>query len=542
MESSKVYLKEIESVLQKVIKQENINTSLSFQLSKNEEYDIQCNDFVKFKDLSNDFKTQIENEVSNLGFIELCLFSSNNFLNIKFANIYFENCLITSQNYEKIEKKKVLLDYGGFNIGKALHVGHVRSLNIGRSLKKCLEFVGYEVSSDIHYGDWGVQMAQIISYIEEEKIDPQALTIEDLDLIYPKASKLSNESEVFSKIVSDTLQKLNNKDPQKMDTWKKIYEISTTEINKILVDLNYEFDLKYGESDVIDLIPGLIEKYKKLELAVIDDGALIANDKQDPPAILVKSDGTFMYLTTDIATIVSREKDNQSDVYVYVTDQRQSFHFNQLFKMVEYLSLSNADFKHVGFGTINDLEGKPLKTREGDVFKLLDLFDQIKKEVSKKNSDKKIINTLAKSVMTYSDLATKRTSDYSFDIEKFVNINGKSAIYLQYSQVRARKLLENKKITRKFIKFNDDERDLAKEIINFSFALERTLNTLEPHHLAEYGYTLCQKFNAFYKNNKVLSEDIDESISSSRISLVDSFYETILIVFNCLGIEPVETM
>ena len=542
MESSKVYLKEIESVLQKVIKQENINTSLSFQLSKNEEYDIQCNDFVKFKDLSNDFKTQIENEVSNLGFIELCLFSSNNFLNIKFANIYFENCLITSQNYEKIEKKKVLLDYGGFNIGKALHVGHVRSLNIGRSLKKCLEFVGYEVSSDIHYGDWGVQMAQIISYIEEEKIDPQALTIEDLDLIYPKASKLSNESEVFSKIVSDTLQKLNNKDPQKMDTWKKIYEISTTEINKILANLNYEFDLQYGESDVIDLIPELIEKYKKLELAVIDDGALIANDKQDPPAILVKSDGTFMYLTTDIATIVSREKDNQSDVYVYVTDQRQSFHFNQLFKMVEYLSLSNADFKHVGFGTINDLEGKPLKTREGDVFKLLDLFDQIKKEVSKKNSDKKIINTLAKSVMTYSDLATKRTSDYSFDIEKFVNINGKSAIYLQYSQVRARKLLENKKITRKFIKFNDDERDLAKEIINFSFALERTLNTLEPHHLAEYGYTLCQKFNAFYKNNKVLSEDIDESISSSRISLVDSFYETILIVFNCLGIEPVETM
>ena len=166
MESSKVYLKEIESVLLELIKQENIDTSLNFQLSKNEEYDIQCNDFVKFKDLPNGFKTKIENEVSNLGFIEVCSFSSNNFLNIKFANIYFENCLITSQNYEKIEKKKVLLDYGGFNIGKALHVGHVRSLNIGRSLKKCLEFVGYDVNSDIHYGDWGVQMAQIISYIE----------------------------------------------------------------------------------------------------------------------------------------------------------------------------------------------------------------------------------------------------------------------------------------------------------------------------------------------------------------------------------------
>ena len=419
MESSKVYLKEIESVLQKLIKQENIDTSLSFQLSKNEEYDIQCNDFVKFKDLSNGFKTKIENEVSNLGFIQVCLFSSNNFLNIKFANIYFENCLITSQNYEKAEKKKVLLDYGGFNIGKALHVGHVRSLNIGRSLKKCLEFVGYDVNSDIHYGDWGVQMAQIISYIEEENIDPQTLKIEDLDLIYPQASKLSNESQVFSKTVSDTLQKLNNKNPQKMDTWKKIYEISTTEINKILVDLNYEFDLQYGESDVIDLIPQLIEEYKKRELVVTDDGALIANDKQEPPAILVKSDGTFMYLTTDIATIVSREKNNKSDLYIYVTDQRQSFHFTQLFKMVEHLSLSDSDFKHVGFGTINDLEGKPLKTREGDVFKLLDLFDQIKKEVSKKNEDKKTVNTLAKSVMTYSDLATKRTSDYSFDIEKF---------------------------------------------------------------------------------------------------------------------------
>ena len=542
MESSKVYLKEIKTVLYEIIQQENIDTILNFQLSKNEEYDIQCNDFVKFKELPSDLKTKIEDKLSALIFIEICSFSSNNFLNIRFSNIYFENCLTAKQNYEKAEKKKVLLDYGGFNIGKALHVGHIRSLNIGRSLKNCLKFVGYDVKSDIHYGDWGVQMAQIISYIEKENIKVQRLSIEDLDLIYPKASSLSNENSEFSKMVSDTLQKLNNKDQEKMDIWKKIYKISTTEIEKILVNLEYEFDLHYGESDVVDLIPQLIKKYQKQKLIITDDGALIANDKQDPPAILVKSDGTFMYLTTDIATIVSREKNNQSDVYVYVTDQRQSFHFNQLFKMVEYLSLSNADFKHVGFGTINDLEGKPLKTREGDVFKLLDLFDQIKKEVSKKNSDKKIINTLAKSVMTYSDLATKRTSDYSFDIEKFVNINGKSAIYLQYSQVRARKLLENKKITRKFTKFNDDERDLAKEIINFSFALERTMNTLEPHHLAEYGYTLCQKFNTFYKNNKVLSEDIDESISSSRISLVDSFYETILIVFNCLGIEPVETM
>ena len=183
-----------------------------------------------------------------------------------------------------------------------------------------------------------------------------------------------------------------------------------------------------------------------------------------------------------------------------------------------------------------------MKTREGDVFKLLDLFDQIKKEVSKKNEDKKTVNTLAKSVMTYSDLATKRTSDYSFDIEKFVNVNGKSAIYLQYSQVRARKLLENKEVIRKFTKFNDDERNLAKEIINFSYALDRTLETLETHHLAEYGYALCQKFNTFYKNNKVLSEDIDEIVSLSRISLVDAFYETILNVFCCLGIEPVETM
>ena len=170
---------------------------------------------------------------------------------------------------------------------------------------------------------------------------------------------------------------------------EKIYEISTTEINKILADLNYEFELQYGESDVIDLIPELIEEYKKQELVVTDDGALIANDKQEPPALLVKSDGTFMYLTTDIATIVSREKNNKSDLYIYITDQRQSFHFNQLFKMVDYLSLSNADFKHVGFGTINDLEGKPLKTREGDVYLNLDLFDQIKKKFQRKTQTKK---------------------------------------------------------------------------------------------------------------------------------------------------------
>ncbi len=542
MESSKIYLKEITQQIEKHAELYGIHESFIFHISKHPDFDIQCNNFVKLKNLEVELIDLIEKTLSENSYIEDCKFTDKNFLNIKFSHNYFENCLKKDQDFKVQERKKVLLDYGGFNIGKALHVGHIRSLNIGRSLYNTLDFVGHKPVSDIHYGDWGVQMAQIVAYIIQNKIDLNSIRSADLDLIYPEASMMSKQDEHFSSLVSKVLWNLNNNNRKEVDIWKAIYTISTKEIDNILKILGYEFDQKLGESNVVGIIPDLIKNFENLGLVEVDEGALIACDKQDPPAILVKSDGTYMYLTTDIGTVVNREKKYKSDIYIYVTDQRQGLHFKQLFKLVEYFSLSSSRFIHVGFGTINNESGKPLKTRDGGVYKLIDLFNEIEKELKFRNNDDLLARNLAKSVLTYSDLATKRVSDYNFDLKKFTNINGKSAIYLQYSQVRARKLLKNKNVSRKFYNFNDDERDLAMEIVHFSYALEQTLQTFEPHHMAEYGYNLAQKFNTFYKNNKILSEDLNSETSISRLSLVDAFFETILNVFYCLGLEPVESM
>ena len=542
MESSKIYLKEIEKQLYDCTNKYNINENFVFHISKHPNFDVQCNNFVKFKNLEKTLKNLIEQEITENSFIEVCEFGNNNFLNIKFSEEYIQNCLKKNQNFSFEEVKTVLLDYGGFNIGKALHVGHIRSLNIGRSLYNTLKFVGYKPISDIHYGDWGVQMAQIVAYIIKNEIDLKTIKLSDLDAIYPKASLLSREDNIFSSLVSNVLQNLNKKNDKEYKIWKEIYNLSTREIENILSTLGYRFDQKFGESDVIDIIPDLLAKFDALGLTEIDDGALIASDKQEPPAILVKSDGTYVYLTTDIGTVVNREANYKNDLYIYITDQRQSLHFKQLFKLVDYLSLSNSEFKHVGFGTVNDGQGKPLKTRDGGVYKLVDLFTEVEKKLESKNTDKKIAKNLAKSILTYSDLVTKRVSDYNFDLEKFTNINGKSAIYLQYAQVRAKKLLDSKVVERNFYNFNEDERTLALEIINFSYALEQTVKTLEPHHIAEYGYSLAQKFNIFYKNNKILTEELDLKTSTTRLSLVEAFHETILNVFYCLGLDPVDTM
>ncbi len=307
-------------------------------------------------------------------------------------------------------------------------------------------------------------------------------------------------------------------------------------------DLDFYFDNYLGESDVILLIPDFIEFIKKENLAVLDDGALIANDGQDPPALITKSDGSYMYLTTDIGTILYREKNFKADKYVYVVDERQKNHFNQLFKLVEYFDLSKSEFLHIGFGTVNDKNGNPLKTRDGENYKLLQLFTDIQKQLSEINSDEKTVKMLSKSVLTYSDLVTKRTSNYVFDLEKFTNTSGKSAVFIQYSQVRAKKLLEQSNINYQFLSITGTERDLLIEIIKFKYYFNLSLNLNEPHHLAEYAYNLCQEFNRFYTNNKIYDENITDSLRSHRLFVVSMFYETIIKTFQCLGLQPVDNM
>lgn len=540
---------EISKPIEKGLKKFGLEVKIEVRFSDfNKDYDVQINNLVGVRKLKN--YDLIVSEVTKLlksnKNVEIYDISETGFVNIRlhesYIKILLDNQLKHFQSKIKKNKKTVMFDFGGANIGKSLHVGHIRTLNIGRSLKNIYDLAGFETISDIHYGDWGMPIAQIIAFIEKESLDFKSIKHDDLEKIYPLAAKLSKEDKEFYKTALNISRELNLRNETRINQWKIIYDVSTKNIISILDDLDFYFDNYLGESDVISLLPDFIEYIKKDNLAILDDGALIANDGQDPPALITKSDGSYMYLTTDIGTILYREKMFKADKYIYVVDERQKNYFNQLFKLIEFFNLSKSEFLHIGFGTVNDKNGKPLKTRDGENYKLLQLFNDIQMKLNENNSDEKTVKKLSKSVLTYSDLVTKRTGNYVFDLEKFINISGKSAIFIQYSQVRAKKLLEQSNINYQFLSFTGTERELLIEIIKFKYYFNLSLNLNEPHHLAEYAYSLCQEFNRFYTNNKIFDENINDSLKSHRLFVVSMFYETIIKTFQCLGLEPVDHM
>lgn len=540
--------KEISNIVEEKLKQFHYDIPINIKFSNfSKRFDVQINELVqivkdsKFSEVTQEIKDSFEE--SNL--IEKFEILETGFINIKLSNEFLAIALGKKLNHfrdEKTKEETVIFDYGGANIGKSLHVGHIRTLNIGRALKNIYEIAGYKTISDIHFGDWGMPIALILAYIEDQNIDINQVSHKSLENIYPEASNLSKTDKNFYAKALEISKQLNEQDKNRISQWKKIYNISTENIKTLLDKLDFKFDYYLGESDVVELIPDYIEELKEANLVKLDQGALIANDGQTPPALITKSDGSYMYLTTDIGTILFREQEFNCDKYIYVVDQRQKNHFNQLFKLVKYFQLSNSEFLHVGFGTVNDSKGKPLKTRDGKNYKLLDLYKDIEDKLTSVNSDKKIVETLAKSVLTYSDLVTKRTSNYIFDLEKFTNVTGKSAIFIQYSQVRAKRLLEQSSKKLKLDKIQENERPLVIELIKFPYIFNMSLKSNEPHHIAEYAYTLCQEFNRFYSKDKIISDDVNEITKIHKLFIVNAFYETITLIFYCLGIEPADNM
>ncbi len=541
--------KEIANLIEKTIKKNNLDIPIGVKFSNFSDYfDVQINDLVKLINNSNfsNIVKDLNKAMSETILVEDFEILDSGFVNIRLSNeflkISLNNQINSFQEKSKEINETVLFDYGGANIGKSLHVGHIRTLNIGRSLNNIYKIAGYKTISDIHFGDWGMPIALILTYIEENNLNIDDITHEDLENIYPSASNISNTDKNFYSKAMKVSKELNNQDENKISQWKKIYEISTKNIKSLLNKLGFEFDYYLGESDVIKLIPDYIEVLKKNKLVRYDQGALISNDNQDPPALITKSDGSYMYLTTDIGTIINREEAFDCDKYIYVVDQRQKNHFEQLFKLVKYFKLSNSEFLHVGFGTVNDLNGKPLKTRDGENYKLLDLYSDIKNKLASINSEEKTVDLLAKSVLSYSDLVTKRTSNYIFDLEKFTNVSGKSAIFIQYSQVRAKKLIMQNRNNLKYKEVTNDERPLIIELLKYYHYFNASLRSNEPHHIAEYAYELCQEFNRFYSKEKIISDKLDKSTQSHKLFIVNVFHKTILEVFKCLGIEPVDEM
>ena len=537
-----------ENIIEETLSEFGLEAETSINFSNLDGTDLQINSLVQFKNHKkfNEIKVKMINKISKLVEVETCEVVPQGFININFSDVFFkENLFIDKESLKnslKTNKDKIIFDYGGANIGKALHVGHIRTLNIGRSLNNIYKLSGSETLTDIHFGDWGMPIGLIIAYIEKNNIKFEELKATDLEVIYPEAAKVAKEDEEFYSKAKHISKELNNQNNEYIKKWKIIYDISTQNITKLLNDLGFKFDIYNGESSVANLIPEFIEKLKSKNLISLDEGAYVASDNQDPPAIVVKSDGSYVYLTTDLATVIDRENKYSADKYIYIVDQRQKKHFEQLFKLVQFFSLSNKKFEHIGFGTINDKDGKPLKTREGGNYKLENLYLDIKDKLYEKNEATNNLDTLAKSVLTYSDLVTNRLSDYKFDIDKFTNMNGKSAIYIQYSNVRAKKLIDNYEGVPIVNTFSSKERLLAMEIIKFKYYFDLSLKNNEPHHIAEYAYKLCQEFNSFYKANRIFSENNTLAEISHFMYIVCSFHATLLTVFECLSLQPVESM
>ena len=482
-------------------------------------------------------------EVSNVnGFINITL--SDKSL-IDYLNEIVNNFDINTFKINTDET--IFLDYGGANVAKALHAGHLRSPNIGEALKRLCEAVGYKTISDVHYGDWGRPMGLIICEIKHrypnlDFFNPNLdsypkespVTLEDLYDIYPLASAKAKEDEEYLNEARELTVKLQKKEKGIYDLYKAFTKLSILDIEDIYKKLNCTFDLYEGERDADDYIEDVLTVTKPF--TTISNGATIIDVKEEtdkkeiPPVMLLKSDGGVLYDTTELATLYSRIKRFKASKYFYLTDVRQELHFVEAFRAAYKTGIVPKDIslEWFGFGTLNGPDGKPFKTRDGGIMSLRELISIVKAETRKvikdniKEEDKDdLAEVLAIAAIKYADLLPNRTSDYVFDPIKFSDINGKTGPYILYSTVRMKSLLSKSNLKyNKYYKINTkEERDILINIIKLRSVIEKSFNMRSLNEICEYIYKLTSSFNAFYSNHEVLTEQ-DELVKESYLTLI----------------------
>lgn len=498
-------------------------------------------------------------EVSNVnGFINITL--SDKAL-IDYLNEIVNNFDINTFKINTDET--IFLDYGGANVAKALHAGHLRSPNIGEALKRLCEAVGYKTISDVHYGDWGRPMGLIICEIKHrypnlDFFNPNLdsypkespVTLEDLYDIYPLASAKAKEDEEYLNEARELTVKLQKKEKGIYDLYKAFTKLSILDIEDIYKKLNCTFDLYEGERDADDYIEDVLTVTKPF--TTISNGATIIDVKEEtdkkeiPPVMLLKSDGGVLYDTTELATLYSRIKRFKASKYFYLTDVRQELHFVEAFRAAYKTGIVPKDIslEWFGFGTLNGPDGKPFKTRDGGIMSLRELISVVKTETRKvikdniKEEDKDdLAEVLAIAAIKYADLLPNRTSDYVFDPVKFSDINGKTGPYILYSTVRMKSLLSKSNLKyNKYYKINTkEERDILINIIKLRSVIEKSFNMRSLNEICEYIYKLTSSFNAFYSNHEVLTEQ-DELVKESYLTIINEVYKINKYLLNILAI------
>ena len=507
------------------------------------------------------------------------------FLNLKISNAFLRDYLDGMSKDHKFGlepsgcPKKIIIDYGGPNVAKPLHVGHLRSAIIGESLKRILRYAGNEVIGDIHLGDWGLQMGLIITelklrnpgliYFDEtyEGEYPQEapFTISELEEIYPTASAKSKEDPAYKEAAMDATFKLQSGVKGYRALWKHILNVSVTDLKRNYNNLNVEFDLWKGESDVHDIIPEMVSYMKEEGYAYESEGALVVDVKEEsdtkeiPPCMILKSDGASLYNTTDLATIMERMSLIKPDEMIYVVDKRQDLYFEQVFRCARKTKLVSprVSLKFLGFGTMNGKDGKPFKTREGGVMRLEYLIKEINEEMYKKimagrdvseEEAREIAKIVGLSAIKYGDLSNQASKDYIFDIDRFTSFEGDTGPYILYTIVRIKSIL-NKYIenggsltlTTLQNATSVSEKELMMEVAKFNEVIENAANDIAPHKICAYIYDLANAFNHFYHETKILTEE-DETTKKSFIALLVLTRDVLETCIDLLGFSSPERM
>ena len=486
----------------------------------------------------------------NPGFINLKV--NRNFL----ASYLNEMARDENLSVEKTETPKtIVIDYGGPNVAKPLHVGHLRSAIIGESIKRMGRFLGHKVIGDVHLGDWGLQMGLIITELSKRQPDlvyfaedyqgeyPEEapFTVSELEEIYPTASKKSKEDEAYKNEALEATLELQKGRRGYRALWDQIMKVSVADLKKNYEKLSVDFDLWKGESDADPYIPGLVDYLKEKGYAYMDQGALVVDVKEEsdtkeiPPCMILKSDGASLYTTTDLATIVQREEDFHPDEIIYVVDKRQELHFVQVFRCAKktHLVPEKTELSFVGFGTMNGKDGKPFKTREGGVMRLERLISEINEEMYKKivenrsvkgDDAHKTAQMVGLSAIKYGDLSNQASKDYVFDVDRFTSFEGNTGPYILYTIVRIKSILNRYKEEGGSPEegeilgaANDSEKALMMALSKLNAVIQPAFQEKAPHKICSYIYELANAFNSFYHETKILGEENEDQKSTGNL-------------------------
>ena len=463
---------------------------------------------------------------------------------------------------EKVaEPHKIVLDSGGPNVAKALHVGHLRSAVVGEAIRRIEQFVGNEVIADVHFGDWGTPMGMILAEIIEQDGNLSKTETYDIGAIsafYKKANIRCKEDENAKETARRITAELQNGNPEYRKAWQHLRKVSVEAVKQNYDELQTHFDLWLGESDAHETCAEIVEIAAQKGVSEVDDGATIIrleeSNKPKPPVILVKSDGGYAYQVTDIATIKMRVDDLKADEIIYVVDKRQSLHFEQVFEVAEKLGIApGVKLQHIGFGTVNGPDGKPFKTRDGGVMNLEDMIkiskDKVRESMPEPSAEydaayiEKLVGQIAVGAMKFQDLKNNIASGYVFEIDDFAKFEGKTGPYIQYAIARINSILRKAGEIKpgKIVITNPEERDLALKLMQLNNIVLRTHEAKEPSIISDYAYTLAQAFSSFYNTSPIMSAATPEQ-AASRLQIAKIVRDVLTLLLNLLGIEAPEVM